>query len=67
MTLNRSLDRTTSTLQAIVDDPNAATTSSWYLVVSNGDDSSWVVPIQDAAEVLFGRGPDCAVVIDHEA
>ena len=67
MTLGRSLDRTTSTLQAIVDDPHAATTSSWYLVVSNGDDSSWVVPIQDAAEVMFGRGPDCTVVIDHEA
>jgi DNA-binding NtrC family response regulator len=35
--------------------------------VSSGDDTSWVVPIPDSSEVLFGRAPECAVTIDHEA
>jgi two-component system response regulator AtoC len=36
--------------------------------VSTGDEvASWVVPIPDSSEVLFGRQHDCAVVIDNES
>jgi DNA-binding NtrC family response regulator len=36
--------------------------------VSTGDEvASWVVPIPEASEVLFGRQHDCAVVIDNES
>ena len=36
--------------------------------MSTGDEvASWVVPIPDSSEVLFGRQHDCAVVIDNES
>jgi transcriptional regulator with AAA-type ATPase domain len=43
-------------------------TDSWYLIVSGAGEemSSRVVPIHDAAELLFGRVDECDIKIDHD-
>jgi len=41
-------------------------TTSWYVIVTGGDDSR-VVPLDDGAEILFGRNPECTVAVDDEA
>jgi DNA-binding NtrC family response regulator len=54
-------DQTTATFVSFDDGPTA-----WYLVVSVGGASSRMVPLHDNAELVFGRQPDCSVVIDHD-
>jgi DNA-binding NtrC family response regulator len=58
-----TLDRTTG-LKAIVDlQPGG----SWYLIVALHDRNTRVVPLDDGAELVFGRSADASVVVDHEA
>jgi DNA-binding NtrC family response regulator len=57
-------EQTTATLAAFVDDARAA---SWYLIVSTGTEvRSRVVPLADAADVVFGRVAASDVQVDHE-
>ena len=58
------LDRTTG-LHAIVDQPPGG---SWYLIVALDDQrNTRVVPLEDGAELVFGRAADAGVVVEHEA
>ena len=58
------LDRTTG-LKAIVDLQPGGT---WYLIVALGDHrNTRVIPLDDGAELVFGRSAEAGVVIDHEA
>jgi two-component system response regulator AtoC len=58
------LDRTTG-LHAIVDRQPGG---SWYLIVALDDQrNTRVVPLDDGAELVFGRGTGAGVVIEHEA
>ncbi len=58
------LDRTTG-LKAIVDlQPGG----SWYLIVAIDDQrNTRVIPLDDGAELVFGRSPEAGVVVEHEA
>jgi hypothetical protein len=58
------LDRTTG-LNAIVDRQGRG---SWYLIVALDDQrNTRVVPLDDGAELVFGRAVEASVVIDNEA
>jgi two-component system response regulator AtoC len=58
------LDRTTG-LHAIVDRRPGA---SWYLIVTLDDQrNTRLVPLEDGAEIVFGRNTGAGVVIEHEA
>jgi two-component system, NtrC family, response regulator AtoC len=58
------LDRTTG-LHAIVDGQAGG---SWYLIVALDDQrNTRVIPLDDGAELVFGRGAGAGVVIEHEA
>ncbi len=60
-------ERNTTSADVYVDD-RPATDSSWYLIVSGAGEemSSRVVPVRDAAELLFGRNEDCDIQVDHD-
>jgi DNA-binding NtrC family response regulator/pSer/pThr/pTyr-binding forkhead associated (FHA) protein len=59
-----SLDRTTG-LHAIVGQPPGG---SWYLIVALDDQhNTRVVPLDDGAELVFGRSAGAGVVIEHDA
>ncbi|TMQ03621.1 MAG: FHA domain-containing protein [Deltaproteobacteria bacterium] len=58
------LDRTTG-LHAIVDRRPGG---SWYLIVAFDDQrNTRLVPVEDGAELMFGRSTGADVVIEHEA
>jgi DNA-binding NtrC family response regulator len=62
--VGNKLDRTTG-LFAIVGQPPGG---SWYLIVALDDQhNTRVVPLDDGAELVFGRSPEVSVVIEHEA
>ena len=62
--MGSKLDRTTG-LHAIVDKQPGG---SWYLIVALDDQrNTRVLPLDDGAELVFGRSADVTVVIDHEA
>ena len=59
-----SLDRTTG-LHAIVGQPPGG---SWYLIVALDEQhNTRVVPLDDGAELVFGRSAGASVVIEHDA
>jgi DNA-binding NtrC family response regulator len=58
------LDRTTGQ-KAIIDLPPGG---SWYLIVALGDEQNTrVIPLDDGAELVFGRSAEAAVVLEHDA
>ncbi len=59
-------DRSTTSADVYVDE--RPVNSSWYLIVSGSDQemSSRVVPINDTAELLFGRVDECDIKVDHD-
>jgi two-component system, NtrC family, response regulator AtoC len=58
------LDRTTG-LNAIVDRQPGG---SWYLIVALDDQrNTRVIPLDDGAELVFGRAADAGVVVVHDA
>jgi DNA-binding NtrC family response regulator/pSer/pThr/pTyr-binding forkhead associated (FHA) protein len=62
--VGNKLDRTTG-LHAIVGAPANGT---WYLIVALDDQhNTRVIPLDDGAELVFGRSVEASVVIEHEA
>jgi DNA-binding NtrC family response regulator len=58
------LDRTTGQ-KAIIDLPPGG---AWYVILALGDDGQTrVIPLDDGAELVFGRSAEAAVVVEHEA
>jgi DNA-binding NtrC family response regulator len=62
--VGNKLDRTTG-LHAIVGPPAGG---AWYLIVALEDQhNTRVLPLDDGAELVFGRSAEASVVIEHEA
>ncbi|HEX3482823.1 MAG TPA: sigma 54-interacting transcriptional regulator [Kofleriaceae bacterium] len=62
--MGNKLDRTTG-LHAIVGPPAGG---AWYLIVALEDQhNTRVLPLDDGAELVFGRSAEASVVIEHEA
>ncbi|HUJ58625.1 MAG TPA: sigma 54-interacting transcriptional regulator [Kofleriaceae bacterium] len=59
-------DRTTTAALAVFDDGERP--NSWYLIAQlGGEVRSRVIPLDDGAEIVFGRTANSDVAIDHEA